>query len=140
MPFILLTTIGFVAGAAFSHYVVFRVMWRYFASFQTDYMLMHAEDLVGLRLVHEDGAGHGRWSSRCRRVVFFLARMGMVTARWLLRHFKYAVLANFVIAAVITPSGDPMSQAIIAVPMIGLYILSIGIAWVFAKRRSPEGA
>ena len=139
VPFILLTTIGFVAGAAFSHYVVFRVMWRYFAGFQTEFMLFTPKISSVFALYTKMALAMGV-VFQMPTVVFFLARMGMVTGRWLLRHFKYAVLVNFVIAAVITPGGDPMSQALIAVPMIGLYILSIGIAWVFAKRRSPEAA
>ena len=65
-------------------------------------------------------------------LVFFLAKMGLVTARFLASQFKYAVLVIFIIAAVVTPSGDPYNQTILAVPMIGLYILSIFIAWVFA--------
>jgi sec-independent protein translocase protein TatC len=54
------------------------------------------------------------------------------------RNFKYAVLISFIVAAVVTPGGDPMSQALLAGPMCGLYILSIGIAWLFGKSRKPE--
>ena len=71
-------------------------------------------------------------------LVFFLARMGVVTARWMIRQFKYAVLAIFVVAAVITPSSDMASQAIVAFPMIGLYIISIAIAWLFGKKKNSE--
>jgi sec-independent protein translocase protein TatC len=69
-------------------------------------------------------------------VVYFLARMNMVTARFLISNFKYAILIIFVVAAVITPSGDMMTQTIFAAPMVGLYLLSILIAWGFAPRRS----
>ena len=68
-------------------------------------------------------------------VVFFLAKMGVVTARWMLKNFRYAVLLMFVTAAVITPGGDMAGQSLIALPMIGLYMLSVGIAWVFGKKR-----
>ena len=47
-------------------------------------------------------------------------------------------LAVFVVAALITPGADPLSQVLVAVPMMGLYILSIGIAWVFRKRKVAE--
>jgi sec-independent protein translocase protein TatC len=67
-------------------------------------------------------------------VVFFLAKMGVITARWMIRQFKYAILVMFVLAALITPSADMASQTIVAVPMIGLYIISIAIAWIFGKR------
>jgi sec-independent protein translocase protein TatC len=66
-------------------------------------------------------------------IVFFLAKMGLVTARFLIRHIKYAVLIIFVTAAVITPSGDILTQTLMAAPMIGLYLISIGIAWLFGK-------
>jgi sec-independent protein translocase protein TatC len=64
--------------------------------------------------------------------------MGVVTARWMIRQFKYAVLAIVVTAAIITPSSDVASQLIVAGPMVVLYILSIGIAWVFGKKRTAE--
>ena len=74
-------------------------------------------------------------------LVFFLAKMGLVSWRFLASQFKYAVLVIFIIAAVVTPSGDPYNQTILALPMIGLYIISIGIAWIFgpiAKKRTDE--
>jgi sec-independent protein translocase protein TatC len=70
-------------------------------------------------------------------VVFFLARMGMVTAGFLLRHTKYAVLIIFILAAVISPGTDVVSQCLMAGPMIGLYAVSILVAWGFAKKREP---
>jgi sec-independent protein translocase protein TatC len=73
-------------------------------------------------------------------LVYPLARMGLVTARFLVRKFKYAVLIIFVAAAVITPSGDPMTQTLMAAPMVGLYGISIVIAWLFGKKRAPEPA
>ena len=69
-------------------------------------------------------------------MVFFLARMGVVTARWMMRQFKYAVLVIFIVAAVITPSSDVASQLIVAGPMVVLYILSIAIAWMFGKKKA----
>ena len=139
VPFILLTTIGFVLGAAFAHYIVFPLMWRYFASFQTEYMLftpkidavfsLYVRMMLAMGLVFE-----------MPTVVFALARMGVVTAGWLLRNLKYAVLVNFIIAAVITPSPDPFSQTMVAGPMCGLYLISILIAWTCGKRHSPATA
>src|SRR2546423_8733224 len=61
--------------------------------------------------------------------------MRMVTARFLWRNMKYAILAIFVIAAVLTPSSDPWNQTAFALPMIGLYLLSIALAWLVAPRR-----
>jgi len=135
-PFVALTSIGFVGGAAFSHYVVFPIMWVYFASFE-DEILQFTPTLslvfsFYLRMILAMGL-----IFQMPSLVFFLARMGVVTARFLFRHLKYAVLINFVVAAVITPGGDPLAQALIAGPMCLLYLLSILIAWAFGKRRKP---
>jgi len=61
--------------------------------------------------------------------------MKLVTARFLVSNFKYALLIIFITAAVITPSGDMMTQTIFAAPMLGLYLLSIAIAWIFGPKR-----
>ena len=69
-------------------------------------------------------------------IVFFLARMGVATPRFLIKNFKYAVLIIFIFAAVLTPTGDPVTLSMMAAPMIVLYVLSIGIAWLFGKRKT----
>jgi hypothetical protein len=62
-------------------------------------------------------------------LVFFLAKMRLVTARLLWRNLKYAILAIFIVAAVLTPSSDPWNQIVFAMPMLALYLLSIaGVA------------
>ena len=67
-------------------------------------------------------------------LVFFLAKMKLVTARFLVAKFKYAVLIIFILSAVITPTGDPVTQSVFAAPMIGLYLLGIAIAWVVGPK------
>src|SRR5262245_19786763 len=64
-------------------------------------------------------------------LIFILARIGLVTAGFLLRQFKYAFLAAFVLSAVITPSGDIVTQSALAIHMLGLYLLGILIAWIY---------
>ena len=71
-------------------------------------------------------------------MAFFLARVGMITPRFLIRNFKYAVLVVFIVAALLTPSPDPVNQLIMAGPMLLLYGLSILIAWLFAKRPTDD--
>ena len=56
----------------------------------------------------------------------------------MMHYFKYAILGIFIVAAVITPSPDMASQCIVAVPMIGLYALSVLVAWIFGKKRVKE--
>jgi sec-independent protein translocase protein TatC len=134
VPFVLMSTIGFVGGAAFNHYIIFPFMMTFFASFNTadlifmprleDVFDLYSKMLIGMGLVFQ-----------MPTVVFFLAKMRIVTARFLLRNTKYAVLAIFVVAAVITPSGDMITQTIFAAPMLGLYALSILIAWIVTPKR-----
>jgi sec-independent protein translocase protein TatC len=137
IPFIVLSTIGVIAGAAFSHYVAFPLMWRFFGSFSSDLVSfmpriepvfsLYMRMLLGMAAIFQMPA-----------LVFFLARMDVVSARWMMRHFKYAVLIIFIVAAVITPSADYASQMIVAFPMIGLYLISIGIAWLFAPKKKKS--
>jgi sec-independent protein translocase protein TatC len=68
-------------------------------------------------------------------VVLILARIGIVSAGFLWRHIKYAILIIFVASAVITPTGDMVTQSLMAGPMIALYVFSIGLAWLFGRRR-----
>jgi sec-independent protein translocase protein TatC len=139
IPFVVLTTVCFASGALFSHYVAFPWTWQFFNSFSTDYMKfvpkideafsLYAKMLFGFGLMFQ-----------LPTVVFFLARMGVVTAGFLLKYFKYAVLIITIVAAVVSPGTDAMSTIVFAVPMLALYIVSIVIAWVFQKRKRPVSA
>ena len=72
-------------------------------------------------------------------VIFVMARIGLVSAGFLLRKFKYAVLGAFVLSAVITPTADIVTQSLLALPMLGLYLVGIAVAWAFGRpRRHPE--
>jgi len=134
IPFVLMSTTFFVAGGLFSHFVAFPWTWQYFASFATDYMKFVPKIDEAFGLYTKMILGFGA-IFEMPTLVFFLARMGVVTAGMLLRYFKYAFLIIFIVAAVISPGTDMMSQVIMAVPMLGLYILSIGVAWIFGKKR-----
>jgi sec-independent protein translocase protein TatC len=133
-PFVFFTTVGFVTGAAFNHFIAFPFMMKFFASFNTpdlaflpkldDVFGLYSKMLIGMGIVFQ-----------MPTVVFFLAKMKMITARFLVKNFKYAFLIIFVAAAVITPTGDMMTQTIFAAPMVGLYLLSIVIAWVVGPKR-----
>lgn len=141
LPFILLTTTGFVGGALFNHFIVFHWMMAFFGSFNSGNLafMPRLDDVFGLYVKMLFGMG---LVFQMPAVVFFLAKMGLVTARFLWAHLKYAVLIIFIIAAVITPSPDAATQTIFALPMIGLYVLSIIIAWIVgpvARRADDSG-
>jgi sec-independent protein translocase protein TatC len=132
VPFVGFTTLGFVAGAAFTHYIAFPYMMAFFASFNTPDLLfmprlddvfdLYTKMVLGMAIVFQ-----------MPTVVFFLAKLGLITAGFLWRSFQYAFLLIFIAAAVITPTGDMVTQTIFAAPMVALYLLSIGIAWVFGR-------
>jgi sec-independent protein translocase protein TatC len=134
IPFVLFSTVGFVAGAAFNHYVAYPFIMTYFASFNTPNLVympqlsyvfgLYVKMLLGLGVIFQ-----------MPTVVFFLAKMRVLTARYLVRQFKLAVLLIFIVAAVITPTGDPMTLMIFAAPMILLYLFSISIAWFVGPKR-----
>jgi len=137
IPFVLFSTIGFVGGAAFNHFVAFPFMMIFFASFNTqnvafmprleDVFSLYSKMLLGLGVIFQ-----------MPTVVFFLAKMKMVTARFLVKQFKYAFLLFFIAAAVITPTGDPVNMSIFAAPMVVLYGMSILIAWIVGLTRAKS--
>jgi sec-independent protein translocase protein TatC len=134
VPFVVLSSLLFMVGAAFSHYVAFPWTWKFFMDFMPGYIqpmikLGEAFSLY-VKMLLAFGA-----IFQMPAIVFFLARMGMITAGWLIRHTKYAVLIIFILGAVLSPGGDVVSQSLMAGPMLILYGLSILIAWVFAKRK-----
>ena len=134
IPFVAMSTLGFISGTLVNHYITFPFMMKFFASFNTpdlvfmprleDVFDLYTKMLLGMGLVFQ-----------MPTIVYFLAKMRLVTAGFLLRHFKYAFLIIFIIAAVITPTGDMVTQTIFAAPMVGLYVLSIFIAWIVRPRQ-----
>jgi sec-independent protein translocase protein TatC len=74
-------------------------------------------------------------------LIFFLALFGIVSPKFLLKNMRYAILAVFVVAAVICPSPDPWTMCIYAIPMLALYLIGIAVAWwVHPSRRRAEKA
>jgi len=133
VPFVSMTTFFFVLGVAFGYKIVFPWACRFFIALGSDFQPVITVDqyftfairiLLGIGLIFE-----------LPTLVYFLSRIGVVTARWMIKNFKYAVLAIFVIAAVITPTPDMITQSIVAVPMIGLYGISILIALVVRRNK-----
>jgi sec-independent protein translocase protein TatC len=137
IPFVLLGTFFFVGGAAFSHYIAFPYSWRFFLGFENEYIqfLPKLSDVFSLwvKMLLAFGV-----IFQMPTIVFFLARMGLVTAGFLIKHTKYAVLIIFILGAVLSPGTDVVSQALMAGPMLVLYGVSIGIAWMFAKKKPTE--
>jgi sec-independent protein translocase protein TatC len=134
IPFILVSSIFFITGAAFAHYYVFPLTFKFFGSFSSDSItfMPRIEPAFALymKLVLIFGA-----IFQMPTVVALLARLGLVTARFMWKNFKYAFLAIFIIGAVLSPGTDPVGQVAMAGPMVVLYIISILFAWIFGKKR-----
>lgn len=136
IPFVMLGTFFFLLGAAFSHYFVFPFAFGFFANFfGTDSYIRFMPSIGPLFGAYVKMLLAMGFVFQLPTIIFFLARMGMVTARWLIRQTKYAILIIFVVAAIITPGPDVVSQTLVAAPMILLYGVSIGIAWLFQKKK-----
>jgi sec-independent protein translocase protein TatC len=139
IPFVLLSSFFFVCGAAFSHFLVFPFAWRFFASFNSDYVQFMPRIAPAFSLYSKLMLAMGG-VFQMPTLVFFLARMGVVSGRMLFRYTKYAILVIFIVAAIITPGPDVVSQCLVAAPMLLLYAISIVIAWAFGKKRTEDVA
>ena len=141
IPFILSASALFVAGGAFGYYVAFPTALKFLLDWiveskltpiidAVEYFDLFFSILVALGIVFQIPA-----------VIFVLSRIGVLTARMLVRYFKHAVLGSVIVAAVITPTTDFANMLVIAGPMIALYVVGIGVAWVFGRRRieRPSG-
>ena len=73
-------------------------------------------------------------------LTFFLARLGLVNHRMLISGTRYAIVIVFIVAAVLTPGPDIASQMLMAGPLLLLYVLSIGVAYVFGRRKATDAA
>ena len=72
-------------------------------------------------------------------LVFFLSLLGIISAGWMWRNFRYSILGIFIVAAIVTPTTDVLNMCIFAAPMVALYGLSIGVAWfVHPSRRKAR--
>ena len=132
IPFVIGSSSLFVAGAAFSHYILFPAAWRFFAGFSNTFIefMPRMDPVFGLYVKLMLGMG---LVFQMPMLMLVLARLGIVSAGFLARNIKYAVLLIFITAAVITPDGSPVSQALVAAPMFILYLIGIGVAWAFGK-------
>lgn len=136
LPFVLVSTLLFAGGAAFGHRVVFPVIFGFFAGFSSEFVAAAwtMREVFGFttRMILAFGTGF-----ELPVIVFFLALSGIVEPRRLLASTKYFVLIAFIVGGVLTPP-DPLSQLLLAGPLIVLYLLGVGAAFLFAPKREAE--
>ena len=137
IPFIGMGSFFFTAGALFGHYALFPLTFKFLWGFAGpdmrfmprigEYWSFYSWFLLGLGAVFQIPV-----------VIFVLSRIGLVNAGMLLRAWKWAILMSFVLAAIITPSGDAVTMTALAGPMVGLYLLGVLVAWIFGRDRRHE--
>ena len=133
-PFIIFGTLFFIAGGYFGYRMILPATCKFFVETGREFQsVITVDDYFGFASVIILAAG---LVFETPIIVFFLARIGIVTPAFLLQKFKYAVLMAFVISAVVTPTPDVVTQTFLALPMIGLYLLGIGIAYIFGKKHT----
>ncbi len=136
IPFVLFSTILFVGGALFGYFVVFPFGFKFFLGFSNEYVkaLPSVKQYFSfsIKLLFAFGVVF-----ELPVVVFFLTKMGIVTADFLKKQRKYAILLTFVIAAILTPP-DVATQCMMAGPLIILYEISIIISKMARRKKQKE--
>lgn len=133
LPFSIAGSAFFVTGAAFCYWVVFPVAFAFFldeyASIDVAAQIRVSEYLTfASRMLLAFGV-----TFELPVVTFFLARVGLVTHRTLVAWWRYAIVVIFIVAGVLTPGPDVASQMLMAAPLLVLYVLSIGVAYLVAR-------
>ena len=138
LPFVAVSSLLFVGGGLFAHQLVFPSVFGFFASFRSEFVEPAWTMAEVFSLITQLVLAFGV-CFEMPVVVFFVAMSGIVTPRQLLGWTKYAVLVSFIVSAVLTPTPDMVTQTLLAGPLIALYLLGVGVAWLFARRK-PDAA
>ncbi|HXV49987.1 MAG TPA: twin-arginine translocase subunit TatC [Candidatus Binatia bacterium] len=133
LPFVAIATLFFLGGVYFCYRIVLPIAFQYFIE-QYETMGVSPAIRIGeyftffFRLVLAFGV-----TFELPVFTFFLVRLGIWDYRFMIRSFRYAILAIFVIAAMLTPTPDIINQSLLALPMLALYVLSIGVAYIWRR-------
>ena len=132
-PFITLSSVFFVLGAATAYYVIFPPAAKYLLGLGEDFrLLLKADDYFDFIILLMLGMG---LVAQMPAITYILARMGVVTARWMIKTWRISVIVILVLAAVISPTNDIPNMLLFALPMLVLYVISILVAWVAGRPR-----
>ena len=141
VPFMAASIGLFLTGAAFGYFWVLPAAIKILViGFGQPYTpMISIEDYTGFFLSIILGLGI---SFELPILIFFLALFGIVSPKFLWTNIRYAILAVFIVAAIITPSPDPWTMCIYAIPMLSLYLIGIGVAWWVhpTRKRKKEAA
>ncbi len=136
IPFIALASISFVIGAAFAYYVLFPPAVSYLLGLGTEFRLfLNATDYFDFIILIMLAMGA---VFQMPAITYVLARIGIVNAGFLLRHWRISLITILAAAAVLSPTSDVLNMMLFAAPMMVLYIISVFIAWMFGRPRTAE--
>jgi sec-independent protein translocase protein TatC len=132
-PFIALSSISFVLGAIFAYKVIFPPAAKYLLGLGQDFrLLLKANDYFDFIIIVMLGMG---LVFQMPAVTYVLSRIGLVTAGFLVRMWRTAIIVILISAAVLSPTNDIPNMMLFAAPMLVLYVVSIFVAWIFSKPR-----
>lgn len=134
VPFIFTTASLFILGGLFCYFVALRVTLQFLLTVSIGQVepYISVNEYLNTFIILEIGLG---LVFQLPVLIFFFTLLRLTTPRFLLRNVRYAVLIMFVIAAIITPTGDPLTMTLFAGPMILLYFVGIGASWLLVLRR-----
>ena len=137
VPFIFSTAALFILGGAFCYFVALRVTLQFLLTIGIDQIepYISVSEYLDTFIILELGLA---LVFQLPVLIFFFTLMRLTTPRFLLRNVRYAILIMFVIAAIITPTGDPFTMTLFAGPMILLYFVGIGASWLLTLRREGQ--
>ncbi|HVS22029.1 MAG TPA: twin-arginine translocase subunit TatC [Pyrinomonadaceae bacterium] len=132
-PFIAFSSIGFIAGAATAYRLIFPPAARYLLGLGQDFrLLLKADDYFDFIILLMLGMGV---VFQMPAITYVLSRIGLITAGWMLRVWRTAVIVILIAAAVLSPTNDVPNMLLFAAPMFVLYAVSILVAWIFGRER-----
>jgi sec-independent protein translocase protein TatC len=135
-PFIGLSSIAFVLGAAFAYYILLPPALSYLLSLGEDFrLLLRASDYLDFITLIVLAMGV---IFQMPAVSYVLSRIGLISAGMLARSWKLAIVVILIVAAVVSPTGDIPNMMLFAAPMTVLYAFSIFIAWFFGRKRKTD--
>ena len=134
MPFVLMSSVSFVGGAAFAYYVLFPPAIAYLLGLGQNFRLfLNASDYFDFIIIVMLAMGA---VFQMPAITYVLSRIGIVNARFLVAHWRISSIIILVAAAVLSPTNDIPNMMLFAAPMFVLYVISIFIAWMFARPRT----
>lgn len=137
IPVVFFSSLFFLGGALFGYFFVFPVGFQFFTSFANDYITPMISTKEFLTFSTRLLLGFG-FVFELPIFAFFLAKLGLITAAFLKRQRKVAVVVIFIIAAALTPGPDVFSQLMMAGPLLILYEVSVWIVHLFGRKEEAE--